>query len=147
MRNIDAAQSARAPRGLAGDAAHLLWFYLRGRQLADCEFRRQHAIGRETADFVCLERRLCLVIDAGEADVARRAALLKARGFRVRRLEFIRVFEETESVLDEIGEALENERPLDGGGRQPPGNSSSRSCIVGPAVPSRGPAARPSSTR
>lgn len=126
MRDFETSRGAMPPRSLARDAAHLLWFYLRGRQLADCEFRRQHVIGHETADFVCLDRRLCLVIDAGEADVARRAALLKARGFRVRRLEFIRVFEETESVLDEIGEALEDERPLDGGCRQSPGRRASR---------------------
>jgi very-short-patch-repair endonuclease len=126
MRDFETSRGAMPPRSLARDAAHLLWFYLRGRQLADCEFRRRHVIGHETADFVCLDRRLCLVIDAGEADVARRASQLKARGFRVRRLEFVRVFEETESVLDEISEALEDERPLHGGRRQSSGRRASR---------------------
>lgn len=106
MRDIDAARSIPPSRGLAADAEHLLWFYLRGRQLADCVFRRRHAIGPQVADFACLERRLCLVIDAGGEDVAPRAAFLKARGFTVCKLEFRRVFEDTEQLLDEIGEAL-----------------------------------------
>ncbi|MGH8495118.1 MAG: DUF559 domain-containing protein [Gammaproteobacteria bacterium] len=100
---------APEPGHLARDAGDLLWFYLRGRQLADCVFRRQHAIGRQVADFVCLERRLCLVIDAGEPDVVQRAAFIKSRGFTVRKLDFTRVFEDTERVLEEISEALEDD--------------------------------------
>lgn len=101
------AGGALEPGRLTRDAEDLLWFYLRGRQLADCVFRRRHAIGRQVADFACLERRLCLLIDAGEADVMQRAAFIKSRGFTVRKLDFTRVFEDTESVLDEISEALE----------------------------------------
>lgn len=100
---------ASQPGHLARDAGDLLWFYLRGRQIADCVFRRQHAIGRQVADFACLERRLCLVIDAGEADVMQRAAFIKSRGFTVHKLDFTRVFEDTERVLDEISEALEDD--------------------------------------
>ncbi|CAN5153969.1 hypothetical protein BH24PSE2_BH24PSE2_07500 [soil metagenome] len=106
MIEVQGAAVWAEPACLARDARDLLWFYLRGRQLADCVFLRRYRVGRALADFACLERRLCLIIDAGEPDVRERAVSVRARGFAVRQLEFARVFEDTESVLEEIGAAL-----------------------------------------
>jgi very-short-patch-repair endonuclease len=56
----------QAARGLRKDqtpAEKLLWEYLRLKQLDGFKFRRQQAIGRFIADFICFEKRLIIELD------------------------------------------------------------------------------------
>jgi very-short-patch-repair endonuclease len=82
---------AREFRRDSTDADHALWFHLRDRRLAGLKFRRQHAIGRCTVDFACVECRLVVELDRGQHLEARRydaarTACLEQRGWRVLRL-------------------------------------------------------------
>lgn len=44
-------------------AEHILWRYLKGRQLLGLKFRRQHSIGRYIVDFYCPGIRLVVEVD------------------------------------------------------------------------------------
>ena len=48
---------ARENRKEQTDAEKLLWTNLRNRNISNCKFRRQHAIGSFIVDFVCIEKR------------------------------------------------------------------------------------------
>ena len=43
-----------------------LWNALRGKQLANCRFRRQHPIGPYIADFACISKSLVIELDGGQ---------------------------------------------------------------------------------
>ncbi len=93
------------------DAEQRLWQYLRGRQLEDCKFRRQHPFGDYILDFACLERRIAVELDGGQhADDlvydARRTACLEKAGFTVLRFWNNEVFENVEGVVEVIMAAL-----------------------------------------
>jgi very-short-patch-repair endonuclease len=47
------------------DAESKLWARLRGRQLCNAKFRRQHAIGPFLTDFCAVERGLVIELDGG----------------------------------------------------------------------------------
>src|SRR5260221_3497258 len=83
-------ERARELRRNANEAEKRLWYFLRGRQLADFKFRRQHAIGDYIGDFVCLRARLVVELDGethGYDDRQRRDAVrtetLQRAGYRV----------------------------------------------------------------
>lgn len=44
-------------------AEHILWRYLRGRNMLGYKFRRQHSIGRWVVDFYCPELHLVIEVD------------------------------------------------------------------------------------
>lgn len=44
----------------------ILWYYLKGRGLADYKFRRQHGIGRYVVDFYCPRLKLVIELDGGQ---------------------------------------------------------------------------------
>lgn len=44
-------------------AEHILWRYLKGKQLLGLKFRRQHSIGKYIVDFYCPAARLIVEID------------------------------------------------------------------------------------
>jgi leucyl-tRNA synthetase len=46
-------------------AEKLLWTNLRNRNISNCKFRRQHAIGSFIVDFVCVEKKLVIEVDGG----------------------------------------------------------------------------------
>ena len=86
----DLLDRARRLRRDQTEAERKLWSRLRGRQVNEAKFRRQHGIGRYIADFCCPERKLVVELDGGqhitlaESD-QRRAAFLRQRGYRVLR--------------------------------------------------------------
>jgi very-short-patch-repair endonuclease len=59
---------ARQLRGEATDAETLLWRLLRGRQVADAKFRRQHPFPPYILDFYCHELKLAVELDGGQHD-------------------------------------------------------------------------------
>ncbi len=57
---------ARTLRKTATDAEKHLWQKLRGLQLANYKFRRQHVLGAYIVDFVCLEAMLVIELDGSQ---------------------------------------------------------------------------------
>ncbi|MBI4795626.1 MAG: DUF559 domain-containing protein [Deltaproteobacteria bacterium] len=58
-------QRARALRQRMTDAERRLWHHLRDRQLGGWKFRRQHPVGPFIVDFICLEKKVVIEVDAG----------------------------------------------------------------------------------
>ncbi|HEY6898792.1 MAG TPA: endonuclease domain-containing protein [Rhodocyclaceae bacterium] len=92
------------------DAERALWRRLRGRQIEDCKFRRQHPFRGLVLDFVCLERKLVIEVDGGQhaesaADAARDKLLAEA-GFLVLRFWNNQTLCEGDAVADAIRNAL-----------------------------------------
>ena len=88
-------------------AEEILWRELRNRQLGSCKFRRQHPIGAYIVDFVSLERKLVIEVDAAThstdeeiARDARRTAEIEGFGFRVVRVTDTEVYKNLDGVLD-----------------------------------------------
>jgi very-short-patch-repair endonuclease len=96
----------RRLRNALTEAEQKLWQRLRGRQLEDCKFRRQHPYFDFILDFVCLERKLVVEVDGGQhADSAvdvTRDALLQQDGFRVLRFWNNEVMSNTDEVVEVI---------------------------------------------
>lgn len=102
-----------------------LWAHLRNRQVLQCKFRRQAAIGPYVVDFVCFERRLVVELDGSQhgfsdqrARDRARDAWLKSQGFRVLRVWNLDLRRNTDDVLTTICAALADKSgplPLDGG--------------------------------
>ena len=98
----------RALRNNMSDAEQALWNVLRGRQVSDLKFRRQHPFGDYILDFVCLENKLVIEVDGGQhGQQARydenRTQELQAAGFCVLRFWNNEVLKEIESVKEKIG--------------------------------------------
>ncbi|HZX92052.1 MAG TPA: DUF559 domain-containing protein [Rudaea sp.] len=97
----------RRLRNSPTDAEHRLWQRLRGRQIEDCKFRRQHPYCDFILDFVCLERQTVVELDgsqhagANDSDAAR-TLVLESDGFTVLRFWNNEVFENIEGVLEAI---------------------------------------------
>jgi leucyl-tRNA synthetase len=89
----------------------LLWQSVRNSQLGH-KIRRQHAIGKFIADFVCLDKRLVIEIDGEyhgnqqEYDAAR-TSFLKQEGFNVIRFTNQQVNENLTAVLSSIKSQLD----------------------------------------
>ncbi len=90
-------------------AEAFLWKYLQNSQLEDRKFRRQHSIGDYILDFYCPSEKLAIELDgaghfteAGQLYDQERDAFLAYFGVKVLRFENKFVFENTESVLNEI---------------------------------------------
>ena len=102
----------RSLRKRMTDAEQALWRILRGRQIDGCKFRRQHPYEGYILDFVSLEHRLVIEVDAGQragstSDEARDAALTAA-GFVVLRFWNHDVLAHTHAVGDEILRRLQH---------------------------------------
>ncbi len=90
-------------------AEAFLWKQLQQRKLEGRKFRRQHSIENFIADFYCPEERMIIELDgqvhfnpiAQEKD-ENRTKILEELGFRVIRFENKMVFENLQSVLQEI---------------------------------------------
>ncbi|OBZ94211.1 hypothetical protein ADU59_17530 [Pararhizobium polonicum] len=102
------------------DAEHRFWQALR-RELPETQgrhFRRQMAIGRYVADFVCLGERLIIEVDGAVHDDvhqrqrdAERDACLRGENFRVMRVTNKDVILDMPSVLRRIAMALATPTP------------------------------------
>jgi len=62
-RSKDITKISRTLRKRSTRSEDLLWKALRGQNLADLKFRRQHPFGSSIVDFYCHERRLVVEID------------------------------------------------------------------------------------
>lgn len=81
---------ARSLRGDMTLAEHRLWQVIRGKQIEDCRFRRQHPIGPYIADFACNDKSLVIELDGGQHQQQagydeRRTAYLEALGWKALR--------------------------------------------------------------
>ena len=91
-------------------AEDALWQVLRKRKLG-VRFRRQHAIDRFIADFVCLPAKLIVEVDGEMHDAQsgrdeQRDGILEAAGYEVVRFKNAEVFGDLERVLAEIAKRL-----------------------------------------
>jgi very-short-patch-repair endonuclease len=105
---------AREQRRTANEFAHIAWQLVRGRQILNAKFRREHPIGPYTVDFVCLELKLVIEIDGeghwteeGLRHDARRDAYLRRLGFEVMRFPGFRLLENAFDVQSEIEKVVE----------------------------------------
>ena len=98
------------------DAELRLWRRLRGRQLSDFKFRRQHPFDDYVLDFVCLEQMLAIEVDGGQhalnatADETRTKNLIAA-GFRVLRFWNNEVLSDIQAVTEVIWRELKDPSP------------------------------------
>ena len=98
---------ARSLRKNPTEAEKRLWSRLRKRQLLGIQFRRQYPVGPYIADFASTERMLIIELDGGQhaaqATYDRtRDDFIRRQGFRVLRYWNNQVFEELETVLEDI---------------------------------------------
>jgi len=115
---LDELAIARGLRRRPTDDESKLWRHLRGRRFSDVKFRRQHPIGPYIVDFFCVEANLAIELDGGGhghaekvAEDAHRTLELHRLGARVLRFWNKDVFQNTESVLKMIAEAIETPSP------------------------------------
>ena len=65
-RDVLDAHLQRRLRQRPTDAERKLWAHLRGRQVLNCKFRRQHPYEAYVLDFVCIERQLVIEVDGSQ---------------------------------------------------------------------------------
>ena len=91
----------------------ILWKRLRGQQVFNARFRKQHPVQPYIADFACVKARLIVELD-GEthstpeelAYDARRTAFLEEHGWRVVRFWNLEVYQNPDGVVAAIEQAL-----------------------------------------
>ena len=108
-KTILAPKLQRRLRNVPTDAEHVLWQSLRGRQLEEYKFRRQHTFGDYILDFICLERALIVELDGGQHTVAldaERTQFLEKAGFAILRFWNSDVFSNRAGVLEAIQQGL-----------------------------------------
>jgi valyl-tRNA synthetase len=108
------------------EAEAALWEALRGKQLDEYKFRRQHPIDQFIVDFVCLKKQLIVEIDGGyhndpeiqKADKIR-TEILESLGYKVIRFSNEEVLHKREKVLESISQTLKSQidSPSLGGGQ------------------------------
>ena len=111
-KKIRSGKLQRALRNNTSDAEQALWSVLRGRQVSDLKFRRQHPFGDYILDFVCLENKLVIEVDGGhhrpqQGYDENRTQDLRAAGFCVLRFWNNEVLNEIESVKEKIWLAVQ----------------------------------------
>src|SRR5262245_40035572 len=104
---------ARFQRRTARSYEQLLWQFLRNRQRCGKKFRRQHTLGRYTADFYCAEAKLVVEVDGsphqtaeGQQTDAARDAWMRLQGIEVLRFGGWQVEFEARHVIDCIDKTL-----------------------------------------
>ncbi|SRR6266545_2348505 len=100
---------ARELRRNATQAEAAMWDLLRHRRLRGLKFRRQFPIATFVGDFCCYSQRLIVELDGNVHDEPAQAAhdenrdeYLKSRGYKILRIPNHRLFQDPESVLEEI---------------------------------------------
>ena len=106
--------NARRQRENPTEAEALMWKYLSGDKLGE-HFRRQHPIDNYIADFVCLRKQLVIEIDGGyHEDIDQqkrddfRTRELAKKGFQVIRFTNDEVLADTDRVVSDISQILNN---------------------------------------
>ena len=94
-------------------AEAVLWENIKGKQLDDYKFRRQHIIGTYIADFVCLAKNLVIEVDGLIHQLPENKVLdevrtdwLESRGYKVIRFTNEEVFEHLDDTLQTIKSTL-----------------------------------------
>jgi very-short-patch-repair endonuclease len=105
---------ARKLRKEGTPAERKLWAYLRGNKLNGVYFRRQHAIGKYSADFCAIKAKLVIELDGSqhlEQDEydEDRTKYLEEQGYKVIRFWNAQVMNDIEGVMCEIVHAMEPE--------------------------------------
>ena len=97
------------------EGERVLWNALRD-EIKDHHFRRQHPIGDYIADFICLRKKLIIEVDGGyhseprqEEDDKARTANMNNWGYRVIRFTNEEVLYDTQKVIEQIKEHLNND--------------------------------------
>jgi very-short-patch-repair endonuclease len=113
----DITQTAETLRKRLTDTERLLWTYLRAKQLEGFKFRRQEAIGRYIADFVCHEKRIIIEVDGGQHSTnkdrdKKRDNWFNEQGYTVLRFWNNEVLTNISGVLDVIRENCLSHPPL-----------------------------------
>ncbi len=113
---------AKKLRNNQTEAEQYLWNYLKGNQILNVRFKRQHPVLYFVADFYCHKAKLVVEIDGGyhrlpkqyEYDICRDSELSRL-GLEVLRFTNREVFQETEKVLeiitDKVKLRIENTTP------------------------------------
>ena len=120
----NSSRCARSLRRTGTKSEKLLWSVLRGKQVCDLKFHRQHPIGPFFADFACVSHKLVVEIDGGYHDVVVESDLiredyLRKHGWDVIRFGDDEVEDDPESVAIGIARHLGlmyNFRRRDGSG-------------------------------
>ena len=96
------------------DVEIALWEHLKGKQLNNYKFRKQHIIGGFIADFVCLSKKLVIEVDGlihqlpeNNINDAERTVVLNEFGFEVIRFSNNEVLHQIETVTNKILQKLE----------------------------------------
>jgi len=115
---LDRAKEMRNNPTPAEDA---LWQSLKSKKTG-YKFRRQHLIDDYIVDFVCLENKLVVEVDGDIHDLQKeadklRTGVLNQLGYKVIRFRNERVLGDTDSVLKEISDFLENSEVPPSGAR------------------------------
>jgi len=118
VKPMDEKQFARHLRQCQTTYEDLLWQLLRNRRRCNKKFRRQHPIGTYTADFYRAEERLVIEIEGsdhfteeGKRYDEARDRFMNSQGIRVLRFTGKQVELETDSVLEQIDQALDPSSP------------------------------------
>jgi len=106
---------AQKLRNNSTDTEKYLWRYLRGRQLEEFKFRRQHPIGKYIVDFINLERKIIIEVDGGQHSENKKDKLrdkwLEEKGYEVLRFWDNEVFTNIEGVIESIRKKLYSPSP------------------------------------
>ncbi len=96
-------------------AEAFLWNVLKENKFENRKFRRQHSIKNYIVDFYCAKDRIIIELDGevhlnaySEEKDRRREKVLEEMGFKVLRFENKMVFDNLQSVLQEIKENFKN---------------------------------------
>ena len=114
IHNLKALENNRKQlRNNLTPAEAALWKMLQNSQLEGRKFRRQHSVGNYILDFYCPSERLCIELDGayhfteqGASYDQERTHFLNRHNIRVIRFENKDVFEQTDYVLQTIGECF-----------------------------------------
>ena len=108
-------ESRKSLRNNATSAEATFWTYLKRKQLFGRKFRRQQSIENYIIDFYCVEEKLVIELDGadhysvtGQAYDEFRDKRLRALGLKVLRFENVLIFENIESVLEDIVQQFNN---------------------------------------
>ena len=108
-------EKRKALRNNLTTAEAILWNHLKGSQLEDRKFRRQHSINHYILDFYCPSEKLAIELDGayhfteeGQQKDQKRDADLMELGVRVIRFENNEVLEHLEGVLEKIKGCFRN---------------------------------------
>src|SRR5689334_6465816 len=112
-------RAARRFRKTPTEAESRLWSELRNRLLLGFKFRRQHPLGKRVFDFYCEEVKLAIELDGSghSYDLKRQDDLDREieayeQGVRILRFGNDEVFQNMDSVLNEIIYAIDPQKSL-----------------------------------